>query len=95
VPPNYRFEVDDVEDGWRYEHKFDHIHGRFLVLCFKDSAAVFKKAFDALSPGGYFEMQDSQTMTCIDSSGDGTQLIRWRVAPPGPYALRVAGHELY
>jgi hypothetical protein len=77
VPLNCRFEVDDVEDDWRYKHKFDYIHGRLLVLCFKDPAAVFKKAFDALSPGGYPEMHDSQTMTYIDSSGDGTQLMRW------------------
>jgi hypothetical protein len=29
-----------------------------LLSCFKDSRSVFQKAYDALSPGGYFEMQD-------------------------------------
>jgi hypothetical protein len=77
VPPNCHFEVDDVEDEWQYNHKFDYIHGRFLVTCFKDAASVFKKAFDALNPGGYFEMQDCLTLTCADSSGEGTQLMRW------------------
>lgn len=77
VPPNCHFEVDDVEDEWQYKHKFDYIHGRFLVSCFKDGASVFNKAFNALNPGGYFEMQDSLTITCIDSSGEGTQLMRW------------------
>jgi hypothetical protein len=66
-----------VEDEWQYNHKFDYVHGRFLALCFKDAATVFKKAFDALTPGGYFEMQDALTLTCIDSSGEGTQLMRW------------------
>jgi Methyltransferase domain len=69
--------VDDVEDEWQYNHKFDYIHGRFLVLCFKDAAPVFQKAFNALKPGGYFEMQDCLTLTCVDSSGEGTQLMRW------------------
>jgi hypothetical protein len=77
VPPNCHFEVDDVEDEWKYNHKFDYIHGRFLALCFKDTATVFQNAFDALTPGGYFEMQDALTLTCIDSSGEGTQLMRW------------------
>jgi hypothetical protein len=77
VPANCHFEVDDVEDEWQYSHKFDYIHGRFLVSCFTNGPSVFQKAFDALNPGGYFEMQDSLTMTCIDSSGDGTQLMRW------------------
>jgi hypothetical protein len=77
VPPNCRFEVDDAEDEWQYNYQFDYIHGRFLVSCFKDAASVFKNAFDALNPGGYFEMQDSLTLTCVDSSGEGTQLMRW------------------
>jgi hypothetical protein len=77
APPNFRFEVSDVEDEWQYDHKFDYIHGRFLVSCFKEPATVFKTAFDALTPGGYFEMQDTLTLKCIDSSGEGTQLMRW------------------
>ena len=77
TPPNCRFEVSDVEDEWQYDHKFDYIHGRFLVSCFKEPVAVFKKAFDALTPGGYFEMQETLPLECIDSSGEGTQLMRW------------------
>jgi hypothetical protein len=29
-----------------------------LLACFKDSRSVFQKAYNALTPGGYFEMQD-------------------------------------
>jgi hypothetical protein len=77
VPPNCRFEADDVEDEWQYSHKFDYIHGRLLISCFTDVPSVFQNAFNALNPGGYFEMQDSLAMTCVDSSGEGTQLMRW------------------
>lgn len=38
---------------------------------------MFKKVFDALTPGGYFEMQEMLALKCIDSSIDGTQLMRW------------------
>ncbi len=30
VPPNLRFEVDDIEDEWIYKNKFDLIHCRML-----------------------------------------------------------------
>jgi hypothetical protein len=29
-----------------------------LLACFKDPRSVFQKAYDSLTPGGYFEMQD-------------------------------------
>jgi hypothetical protein len=29
-----------------------------LLSCFKDPRSVFQKAYDALTPGGYLEMQD-------------------------------------
>lgn len=58
VPPNCRFEIDDAEDEWTFTQKFDFIHGRILVSCFSDPASVIAKAFDALIPGGYLEMQD-------------------------------------
>ncbi|CAF9915342.1 MAG: hypothetical protein ALECFALPRED_010113 [Alectoria fallacina] len=30
VPPNVRFEIDDVEADWTYHQKFDYIHCRFM-----------------------------------------------------------------
>jgi hypothetical protein len=73
VPRNCFFEVDDVEDEWNYSHKFDLIHGRAMVTCFKDPAKVFKSAFDSLVPGGYFELQDVIVpMRSIDNTLEGT-----------------------
>lgn len=60
VPPNCRFEIDDAEDQWIFESKFDFIHGRTLLTLFKDPKRVLiQQAFDALSPGGYLELQDA------------------------------------
>ncbi|TVY34332.1 putative methyltransferase [Lachnellula subtilissima] len=77
APPNLSFEVDDVDDDWVYTHPFDYIHGRLMVFGFSDPLAVFRKAFKALSPGGYFEMQDlCSPIRSFDHSLDGSAMIR-------------------
>jgi SAM-dependent methyltransferase len=78
VPSNCQFEVDDAEDDWAYTQKFDFIHGRALFSCFKDPRAVFQKAYDALAPGGYFEIQDVWIKPhSHDGTLNGTNLERW------------------
>ncbi|KAK3685340.1 S-adenosyl-L-methionine-dependent methyltransferase [Podospora appendiculata] len=58
VPENCSFEIDDAEDEWAFSTKFDYIHGRALLSCFKDPSAVIAQAYEALAPGGYLELQD-------------------------------------
>jgi len=58
VPANCRFEIDDAEDEWNFSEKFDFIHGRALLSCFKDPSSVIREAFKSLAPGGYLELQD-------------------------------------
>jgi len=58
VPPNCRFEIDDAEDEWNFAERFDYIHGRALLSCFKDPKYVINEAFKSLAPGGYLELQD-------------------------------------
>jgi hypothetical protein len=49
-----------------------------LFSCFKDSAEVFRKAYDALAPGGYFEMQDVYFKPhSIDGTVDGKPFAKW------------------
>ena len=80
VPPNCQFEVDDAEDEWVYNEKFDHIHGRALFSAFKDLPAVFKKAYDALVPGGWLEMQKVYFKPhSIDGTQEGTALQSWNI----------------
>jgi hypothetical protein len=42
-----------------FSNPFDHIHGRDLTTCLKDYVPLFRFAFNALRPGGYFETQDA------------------------------------
>ncbi|KAI8291168.1 Secondary metabolism regulator LAE1 [Colletotrichum sp. SAR 10_98] len=69
VPPNLKFEVDDVEEDWLYSQKFDYIHLRFLNGSIADWKKLFKKAYDFTKPGGYFELQDNDFLFASD---DGT-----------------------
>jgi ubiquinone/menaquinone biosynthesis C-methylase UbiE len=78
VPPNLRFEICDAEEEWDFSAKFDYIHGRMLLVCFRDIREVFRNAFNALKPGGWLEMQDA----CAPGLSDdgtmaGTAIERW------------------
>lgn len=78
VPPNCRFEIDDVEDTWVFSHQFDYIHGRALALCFRSHKVVFEHAFKALRPGGWFEIQDvALPLLALDETVSGTALELW------------------
>jgi hypothetical protein len=63
-----------------FSNPFDHIHGRDLTTCFKDHVPVFRSAFNALRPGGYFETQDATIrFRCIDDSVKGLALESWKM----------------
>ncbi|KAL1865934.1 hypothetical protein VTK73DRAFT_4996 [Phialemonium thermophilum] len=56
VPPNCRFEVDDINKDWTYpENKFDFVHVRAMTGCIPDWTEFYKKAFKHLKPGGWVE----------------------------------------
>jgi trans-aconitate methyltransferase len=75
VPPNCRFEISDAEEAWNYSQRFDYIHGRALIFCFKDPSFVVQNAFDCLNPGGVLELQDPQMpVGCIDDTMNNTKL---------------------
>jgi len=79
APPNCRFEIADVEEDWSFSDSFDYIHGRALTACFKDHLPVFRSAFKALRPGGYFEMHDAAIpFRSIDGSIKDTAFERWQ-----------------
>ncbi|GJC82995.1 secondary metabolism regulator LAE1 [Colletotrichum liriopes] len=59
VPPNVKFEVDDVESPWLYPaNHFDYIHSRHTVMAIKDWAVLFQRSFEHLKPGGWIELQE-------------------------------------
>ncbi|KAI0409127.1 S-adenosyl-L-methionine-dependent methyltransferase [Xylaria palmicola] len=78
VPPNCRFEIDDIEDEWIFSTKFDYIHGRHMVGSITDFPKLFAAIHENLTPGGWVEMQDYYVkLQSIDGTLDGTTLQRW------------------
>ncbi|KAM0542837.1 hypothetical protein ACHAPJ_012617 [Fusarium lateritium] len=69
VPPNVKFEIDDVDEEWTYNEPFDYIHSRFMNFSVQDWKSYLKKIYENLSPGGYVELQD---VDVIMGSDDGT-----------------------
>lgn len=45
VPPNVKFEVDDLEEPWTYHTKFDYIHTRVMTSSIADWKRFFKQSY--------------------------------------------------
>jgi len=46
VPPNVRFEIDDVEDPWTYAHPFDYVHSRYMAGSIKNWPGLMRQCFE-------------------------------------------------
>ncbi|KAI0159930.1 S-adenosyl-L-methionine-dependent methyltransferase [Hypoxylon sp. FL1284] len=78
LPENCKFEIDDAEDEWTFGEPFDFIHGRALMSCFDDPAAVVRQAAANLAPGGVLEFQDALfPMSYVGEPPAGSALYRW------------------
>ncbi|KAH9995947.1 S-adenosyl-L-methionine-dependent methyltransferase [Xylariaceae sp. FL0662B] len=78
LPENCKFEIDDAEDEWTFREPFDFIHGRALLSCFNDPAAVVRQAFKSMAPGGFIEFQDAIfPMSYIGEPPTESALYRW------------------
>ncbi|KAH6689653.1 S-adenosyl-L-methionine-dependent methyltransferase [Plectosphaerella plurivora] len=58
VPPNVKFEVDDVESEWTHSDKFDFIFCRYMSAGIWKWPELVKNVFGGLSTGGWAEFQD-------------------------------------
>ncbi|KAI9733702.1 MAG: hypothetical protein M1834_003305 [Cirrosporium novae-zelandiae] len=63
--------TDDGEDEWIFDHKFDYIHGRAMLVGWRDWRKFFQQSFDHLKPGGWIECQEPSFPARCD---DGTAL---------------------
>ncbi|KAK1673892.1 methyltransferase domain-containing protein [Colletotrichum godetiae] len=69
VPPNVKFEIDDIDQSWTFSKPFDYIHSRMMNSSIKDWKAYIHTCFDNLSPGGYLELIE---FDAVPTSDDGT-----------------------
>jgi SAM-dependent methyltransferase len=58
VPPNCKFEIDDIEETWTWSVKFDYIHTRMMASSIADMPKFFRQCFENTTLGGWLEMQD-------------------------------------
>ncbi|KFY08924.1 hypothetical protein V492_05788 [Pseudogymnoascus sp. VKM F-4246] len=66
VPPNCRFELDDMERPWMWkENSFDFIFCRDLLLAIRDFPKLIDQCYLHTKPGGYVEFQ--AVTACIGS----------------------------
>ncbi|KAI8283950.1 hypothetical protein K4K60_002333 [Colletotrichum sp. SAR11_57] len=97
VPPNVRFEVDDLEDTWVGHQPYDFIFSRYMAASLADWPKYVRNIYDNIKPGGWAEFQDYNLMLdCDDGTLEGTEVWRWndlmmdtckmlnREAAPGP-----------
>ncbi|WQF84642.1 Putative S-adenosyl-L-methionine-dependent methyltransferase superfamily [Colletotrichum destructivum] len=69
VPPNVRFEIDDIEEPWTFSRPFDYIHSRAMTGSIANWRKYIQSCYDNLKPGGYFELNDVDACPVSD---DGT-----------------------
>ncbi|KAI1052459.1 hypothetical protein LB507_007711 [Fusarium sp. FIESC RH6] len=78
VPPNCKFEIDDLEKEWTFTYRFDFIFIRSMIASFKDWPGIFCQAFRNLEPGGYIEVQDNvYPLASDDGTIHGTDILTW------------------
>ncbi|KAK2018772.1 methyltransferase domain-containing protein [Colletotrichum eremochloae] len=69
VPPNCKFEVDDIEKEWTWSQPFEFIFFRSMIGSFASWPDMLAKAYENLEPGGYLELQDNMfPLQCQDGS---------------------------
>jgi len=70
VPPNCRFEIEDVIQPWTYPlNSFDYIHLRMMTGSIPNWTAFYKKVYQHLKPGAWVEQLELSSKT---QSEDGT-----------------------
>ncbi|KAK1706962.1 methyltransferase domain-containing protein [Colletotrichum acutatum] len=78
VPPNVKFEIDDVESEWIGEKKYDFIFSRYLSGSLADWPTYVRRVYENLNPGGWAEFQDwSFELYSDDGTLEGTTMQYW------------------
>lgn len=48
VPPNVKFEVDDLEEDWTFSYPFDYIHSRYMAGSIKNWPRLMTQCFQSV-----------------------------------------------
>ncbi|OCL06976.1 S-adenosyl-L-methionine-dependent methyltransferase [Glonium stellatum] len=79
VPPNVKFEVDDIEDTWSHPIPFDFIFCRYMATSILDWPRLVRNIYNNTKPGGWAEFQDFdlQYYSDDDSLKPEHETLRW------------------
>lgn len=78
VPPNVKFEIDDVEQPW-INGKFDYIFSRYMSTSILDWPKLVGNVFEHLNPGAWAEFQDYDLLYYSEDGSitDEHYLLKW------------------
>ena len=51
IPPNLKFEVDDLEMPWNFTTKFNYIHTEAMIGAIQDWPKYFSQSFEYVTKG--------------------------------------------
>lgn len=82
VPPNCKFELEDFNDKWsdfNHPHTYDLIHARELLGTVPDWTTMYRKAYQALELGGWFDQAEPSILFLSEYSEFETEhpFSRW------------------
>jgi SAM-dependent methyltransferase len=82
IPPNLKFEIDDLEEPWTFPEPFDFIFSRMMVASFANFPRFFEQSFKNLTPGGWMECMDicNPVKADDDSMPPDSALLKWCVS---------------
>ncbi|KAE9367019.1 S-adenosyl-L-methionine-dependent methyltransferase [Stipitochalara longipes BDJ] len=92
VPPNCKFEIDDIEEDFTYRQPFDFIHCRYMAYAVKNWPRLIGQIYAHTTPGGFVEFTDFDLIIrSDDGSMDNTTMQTWTNTLP--QAGRLLGRE--
>lgn len=59
VPPNVKFEIDDVESAWLYKKPFDFIFSRYMAATILDWPKLVKNVYESVLPATHPSLEVS------------------------------------
>jgi len=92
VPPNVKFEIDDIEEDFPYTQPFDYIHCRYMAYAIQNWPRLVQQIYTHITPGGFVEFTDYDlTYRSDDGTLNNTTLKQW--GDDMPRAGRLHGRE--
>lgn len=78
VPPNCRFQIDDVQLPWTWDRDhFDFVHIRNMHGSIADWPALYRQCFEHCRPGGWVEDLEFDIRTRSDNVGEDHVYNQW------------------